>query len=97
MKLFIIYFAIGLGYWILILVKDFILRKLLGEHKTLLDVKVGLFLTLSLFQIIIWPIEIMIDIYIIIWCEILKRGTPWWVSEAVEGMDTIIEEGTKED
>lgn len=92
MKLFIIYFAIGLGYWILILVKDFILRKLLGEQKTLIDIKVRLFLMISLFQIVIWPIEILVDIYLIVWCEIFKRGTPWWVSEAVEGIDTFIDE-----
>lgn len=97
MKLFIIYFAIGLGYWILILVKDFILRKLLGEQKTLVDIKIRLFLMISLFQIVIWPIEILVDIYLIVWCEIFKRGTPWWVSVANEGMDTLIEEGTKED
>lgn len=98
MKLFIIYFAIGLGYWILILIKDNILRKLLGEeHKSLLDLKVGLFLMISIFQIIVWPIEMIIDIYIIVWCNILKRDAPWWVHEAESGIDSLIEEGTKED
>lgn len=93
MSTFIIYFGIGIIFQAIITIKDAVISRLTGE-KSVNDVKTSWFILFKLFEILMWPVEITLTIYII--AAMVFKKSPEWVKKSSEGIDIFIENGTKD-